>query len=178
MQIPFNIGGIGITANARGADGVGFEGVFTLNPLDRLSLTAILTYSGLEFSADAPEIGAVKGDSLPRRYDYQTTLVADYSFPFGTTDLEGFVNANWRWFDDTVSDTRTPPNGVAPLDISNYSTIGLTLGVRNDRYSASLYATNLLNDDSYIGFRGLAPNLYFGNPLRPRTIGLVLRADF
>ncbi|MCG8371179.1 MAG: hypothetical protein MJA32_11775, partial [Proteobacteria bacterium] len=84
----------------------------------------------------------------------------------------------WRWLDDTISDTRMPPNGVAPVDISSYSTVGLTLGVRKDRYSASLYSTNLLNDDSYIGFRGLAPTLYFANPLRPRTIGLVLRADF
>jgi hypothetical protein len=75
--------------------------------------------------------------------------------------------------DDSVSDIIE----INKADVDGYVTLGTTLGVTANEWSAELFATNLTNE-----YAELSNNFVFDRervtPLRPRTIGVRVGYDF
>ena len=63
------------------------------------------------------------------------------------------------------------------MELDSYMTLGATLGVTADSWSAELFATNLTNE--YVELSG---NFVFDReritPMRPRTIGIRFSYDY
>ena len=60
----------------------------------------------------------------------------------------------------------------------SYDVANLNLGFSTERFDASVYVTNLFDDDSWVNYATNFAGFALGVPMRPRTFGVVLRAKF
>lgn len=166
--------------NAANAEIQGIEGDFTWAPYAVEGLTIAGAFSLLDTEVTdvlTPTNDVLAGSELAFAPAWQGNLRARYEWDLETqiagSDLTAHVMPQLVFSDDSVSDIIE----INKADIDGYVTLGGTLGVTADQWSAELFATNLTNE-----YAELSNNFVFDRervtPLRPRTIGVRVGYDF
>lgn len=175
-----NVGGNAVsdvTAN-------GLETTVTWQASDAFDLVASLAYTQSELDDDDPSIGGLEGEQLPGIPEWTWSLNGTYEFPLG--GMDGYVGAGVAYRDERktgfIGGTAGDGTIIAPptpnFTMPDYTTVDLRAGVRFDRYSISLYATNLFDEYAFQNANSLTADLGNAIVLRPRTIGAVLNIEF
>ena len=166
--------------NAANAEIKGVEGDFTWAPASVEGLTVAGAFSFLDTEVTevlTPTNDVLVGSELAFAPSYQGNLRARYEWDL-TRQIAGqmltaHVMPQIVFSDDSVSDIIEINKG----DIDGFVTLGGTLGVSADQWSAELFATNLTNE-----YAELSNNFVFDRervtPMRPRTIGVRVAYDF
>jgi len=148
--------------------------------------TLTSTIPGVAFNPNAD--GSVAGNECPRAPQHVASL---------TADLHKHVTENWSGFTniDYSFQSSEFPNVENLTETGNFNNVNLHVGVRSERFSASLFATNLTNNDTPYSSReyvdASAPDIPISvqtGPLfargfivalrRPRQLGINLTAHF
>ena len=110
--------------------------------------------------------------------EYTATAVASYGFRVSDT-LRGFVRGDYEQVGKSYgSFLISTPDAPNPSYINPaYHVVNLALGASFDRYELSLYAKNLLNDQTILQ-SPTVNTVTMGYTLRPRTTGIALQAKF
>lgn len=158
----------------------GLEATLEIQPMQDLTLAGSAAWTSSELDDDDPSLGGLEGEQLPRIPEWTLSLTGNYDFRIGN-NLDAFVAGGVNYKDDYKANFQGNGTTIVPanpnVDISSYTTVDLRTGIDFGRYRVSLYATNLL--DEY-GYQNATTNTVQGTAtvLRPRTVGLVLAADF
>ena len=165
--------GYAATVNAGDARSYGAEIETTLQLARDWSLGFNGSVDNAKISKAASGTGASDGDWLLGVPNYNFSVNVDGRHRI-TAAFSGYfhtdvdrVGHSYGSFDNTNPDYSRPA----------YTTVNMNLGVATGRYDVSLFARNLLNNDTIIQ----RPALLFINQgiiIRPRTIGLSVRATF
>lgn len=166
--------------NAANAEISGIEGDFTWAPYAVDGLTIAGAFSLLDTEVTdvlTPTNDVLVGSDLAFAPAWQGNLRARYEWDLeqrvdGQT-LTAHVMPQLVFSDDSVSDIIQ----INKADIDGYITLGGTLGVSAEQWSAELFASNLTNE-----YAELSNNFVFDRervtPMRPRTIGVRVGYDF
>ncbi len=166
--------------NAANAEIKGIEGDFTWAPYEVDGLTIAGAFSLLDTEVTevlTPTNDVLVGSDLAFAPAWQGNLRARYEWDLerqiAGSSLTAHIMPQLVFSDDSVSDIIE----INKADIDGYVTLGGTLGVTADQWSAELFATNLTNE-----YAELSNNFVFDRervtPLRPRTIGVRVGYDF
>ena len=166
--------------NAANAEIQGIEGDFTWAPYEVDGLTIAGAFSILDTDVTevlTPTNDVLVGSDLAFAPAWQGNIRARYEWDLeqqiAGSSLTAHVMPQVVFSDDSVSDIIE----INKADIDGYVTLGGTLGVTADQWSAELFATNLTNE-----YAELSNNFVFDRervtPLRPRTIGIRVGYDF
>ncbi|MEP1144241.1 MAG: TonB-dependent receptor [Henriciella sp.] len=166
--------------NAANAEISGLEGDFTWAPYSVDGLTIAGAFSLLDTEITdvlTPTNDVIAGNELAFAPAWQGNLRARYEWDLereiAGSSLTAHIMPQIVFSDDSVSDIIE----INKAEIDGYVTLGTTLGVTADQWSAELFATNLTNE-----YAELSSNFVFDRervtPLRPRTIGVRVGYDF
>lgn len=166
--------------NAANAEIRGVEGDFTWAPYEVEGLTIAGAFSILDTEITevlTPTDDVVAGSDLAFAPAWQGNLRARYEWDLeqevAGSPLVAHIMPQIVFSDDSVSDIIE----INKADIDGYVTLGGTLGVTADQWSAEIFATNLTNE-----YAELSNNFVFDRervtPMRPRTIGVRVGYDF
>ena len=163
--------GFRITQNAGQQEVTGIEFATTFAVTDGLQIQINGNYTNSELSTDAPAVGGSKGDRAPFIPEYTFNGIVDYQREL-SGDLQGFFLLSASYKADSYN--TYDRDFLIPSQVVG----NVRLGVRTDRYSATLYVNNF-SDENIIhnantGSSG-ETNWRVG---RPRTFGLQLMLDF
>jgi outer membrane receptor protein involved in Fe transport len=183
-QIQVIRGGLSVAGNAEAASSKGAEAAFSFMPTDGFTISATASYTDAQIDTDEQDLGAQKGESIPGSPKWQGTVSANYDFNIG--NVPAFIGGSWRYFGKhsagypgyTDTDGTFYPSSAPRLTVPSYTVLDARAGITTERFDVSVYATNLLNNDAWQSFGTSASAFSIGTPLRPRTIGVVLRAKF
>ena len=166
--------------NAANAEITGIEGDFTWAPYSIDGLTIAGAFSLLDTEITdvlVPTNDVLAGSDLAFAPGYQGNLRARYEWDLereiAGSSLTAHVMPQIVFSDDSVSDIVEINKG----DVDGYVTLGATLGVTADQWSAELFGTNLTGE-----YAELSNSFQFDRnrvtPMRPRTIGVRVGYDF
>jgi outer membrane receptor protein involved in Fe transport len=183
IQLFANVAGFGVNTNGGTANSKGLELTATARPVDGLNLFAGFSRTSAHLTEDTPAItGGLKGDRLPFAPKYTLTLGGDYERML-YRDYSGFVGATWSLvgpqnpgFDPTYKAVFGKR-----FDIPSYGRLDLRAGVRTGRWTLEAFAKNVTGSAGIIDVNiyGALPNKALEvSPLRPRTVGASLTANF
>ncbi|HTY48416.1 MAG TPA: TonB-dependent receptor [Steroidobacteraceae bacterium] len=168
--------------NSNVGDAVAFGGELEVRYrpgfLSGLQLSVNLGGEHAYITSAAASAPAQDGQDVLYTPEYTATAVADYSFRI-TDALEGFVRGDFEQTGKSygsflVSTAEAPnPTYINPA----YHVVNLALGVSFSRYELSLFAKNLLNDQTILQ-SPVVNTVTMGYTLRPLTAGIALRAKF
>lgn len=178
LQIVALRNGVGVVANASSAAIKGAELTITTRPTAALSLVAAVSLLDAQLDADSPDLGGLKGDSLPDSPDLTLAVSADYGFTLGGYDAD--LGGTVRYVDDRVSSFDMSA-GTPQHTLPDYTTVDLRAGIDFSGFRAQLYVRNLFDT-----FGELSAQTSFSvaggpiqiTPLRPRTVGLTVTKRF
>lgn len=181
-------GSVFITVNGGGATSRGLELSLQSRTSGPWSFTASYAYTDATLSTDAPGIvdgaDAYAGDRLSGTPEHQGSLYANYyrSLPNGWNLDAGY---GITVTSDVLTKVGLRNDGET---LGGYALHSASIGIGEDRWSAAIYAENLLDkfaetavrqDPTFIrDVNGFASRRYFRNVLRPRTVGVELRYRF
>lgn len=178
LQIVAVRNGVGVVANASAAAIKGAEVTVTARPTPALSLVGAVSLLDAQLDADSPDLGGLKGDSLPDSPDITASLSADYAFTLGGYDAD--VGATVRYVDDRVSSFDNSA-GTPQHALPDYTTVDLRAGVDFGGVRAQVYVRNLFDEFGELSATtsfSLAGGPIQITPLRPRTVGMTLTKRF
>lgn len=166
--------------NAANAEISGIEGDFTWAPYSVDGLTIAGAFSLLDTEITevlVPTNDVLAGSELAFAPAYQGNIRVRYEWDLerriGGSSLTAHVMPQLVFSDDSVSDIVEINKGA----VDGYVTLGGTLGVTADQWSAELFASNLTNT-----YAELSNSFQFDRnrvtPMRPRTIGIRVGYDF
>ena len=170
--------------NASSARSVGLEVEATWSPTDRLDFAAGFSLTDAELREDIEFVGQA-GEQLPFAPDFNFGGNATYTHPLGEggnlfanvnifhiSEYKNFLSGAFSstiGFDPTLSEDDNTVGG--------YTDIGLTFGYSTDQFSATLFASNVLNEDGII-FLNSNTLESLAVLQRPRTIGVSISRSF
>jgi outer membrane receptor protein involved in Fe transport len=163
--------GFETTANAGEAQSKGVEVDGQLLLADAWRLDYGMSYIQAELTQDSAALGAQSGDRLPGSPEFQASLGLQADFSMAGRPM--FARADIAHTGDYYNNLQQ--SGLAA---GNFTTINLSLGAEiNDSVSVDFFARNLTNKE---GLTWIETELGDGraNYIRPRTIGIELRARF
>ena len=177
-----DLGPIGGDGNGDGATSKGMELSATMRPMDGLSFRATTAYTDATLSDDLPTGDASAGDRLPYAPEWTFNLGANYEWDL-SNEASAFVGGNLSLISDqaAVFDTSYEAAFGRRLVIDGYETIDLRAGIDFGRYRATAYVKNLTDNLglNYVGSFGARPGTAVSAaPIRPRTFGITVGADF
>ncbi len=163
--------GFETTANAGEAESKGVEIDGQLQLADDWRINYALSRTRAELTEDSAALGAQSGDRLPGSPEFQASfgVQADFSIAGLPTFARADIAHVGEYFNNLQQTGRSA---------GDFTTINLTLGAEiNDTISVDIFARNLTNED---GLTWIETELGDGraNYIRPRTIGIELRARF
>jgi iron complex outermembrane receptor protein len=165
--------GFGFSANSGKAVSKGFEIESTYEPIQGLTLAGGVSYTDAELKEASPGVKANAGDPLPLTAPWSWNFSAQYRRDIGG-GLDAFIRGEITHVGDRWNAYRAI--GPAATEMDAYDLVNLRLGVRNDRWSVALFASNLLDE------RAVTMRTAGSRPVelvaRPRTIGLNARVGF
>lgn len=183
-QIGVIRGGLGVAANAEKSSSRGAEAALSFKASDAVRLTATISHIDAKLEADEPDLGGAKGTQLPNSPEWAGALGLNYDFMLGA--LPAYVGGTWNYtgkipygfsgFTDRngVYHSTSNPRYLA----DDYSILDLQAGILTERYQASLYVKNVLNEYAYSTFTPNATASSLAVPVVPRTVGVTLRVNF
>jgi outer membrane receptor protein involved in Fe transport len=187
----------GITVNGGAAKSQGFESSFQFRPIPALVIQGSYSYTDAKLTEDVPgiitirttpndydsrpkftQLDALDGDRLPGSAKNSGSLGATYTMPM----RGGNVIANWTaTYRGSVVSRLGWDRGYGDK-LSSYVTNRASLTYETDKYSVSLFGTNIFDkyavvstgqDRSRIGVNdGVAVRYYQQTVLNPRTFGI------
>ena len=171
--------GFQFIGNFGAAESKGIEVELSSQLTDTLFVSANVGYTDAEFTETIGG-GAINtaGDPLQFVPEWTASLVLDYvSGDAVFNDMELFGRLDINYVDDSISLVNGENRGR-----DAYEQVGLRLGLRNYKYSWTLFASNLTNEIANLADnRSLAAETP-GRPRfvvsRPRTIGVEFKANF
>jgi outer membrane receptor protein involved in Fe transport len=166
--------------NAANAEIQGIEGDFTWAPYEIDGLTIAGAFSLLDTEITdvlVPTNDVIAGSELAFAPSYQGNIRARYEWDLetriGDSSLTAHIMPQIVFSDGSRSDIIE----INSAELDSYVTLGGTLGVTADQWSAELFASNLTNE-----YAELSNNFVFDRervtPMRPRTIGVRVGYDF
>ncbi len=166
--------------NAANAEITGVEGDVTWAPyaVDGLTIAGAFSLLDTEITEVlTPTNDVIAGEELAYAPSFQGNIRARYEWDLDTqiggSNLTAHVMPQLIFSDDSFSDIIE----INKAQIEGFTTLGGTLGVTADKWSAEIYATNLTNE-----YAELSNNFVFDRervaPMRPRTIGVRFGYDF
>lgn len=166
--------------NAANAEIKGIEGDFTWAPYSVDGLTVAGAFSLLDTEITevlTPTNDVLVGSDLAFAPSFQGNLRVRYEWELdreiGGSKLMAHVMPQIVFSDEAFSDIIE----INKSKTDGYMTLGTTLGVSADQWSAELFATNITNE-----YVELSNNFVFDrervNPMRPRTVGLRIAYDY
>lgn len=161
---------IGYQDNGGAAHSQGLEIEASVRPLTGLTLSTALSWNSARSDETVPGTNILDGDRLPDARDFTGSVSIEYTRPV-TAALAFFTRADYQYVGDAYADFS---NALSPVQDS-YSLVNLRVGVQWSEWTATLYADNLLNDDHVAHINDTGALAYL---VRPRSIGLNLRAEF
>jgi iron complex outermembrane receptor protein len=188
---------VGVNTNGQRARSRGAEVTATLRPTGGLSVTAVAAYNDAKLLDDTtpPDgglnlTGGLAGDRLPYAPEITATLAIDYEWSLAD-NVRAFVGGNVRMQSDQVA-------GFAPdyraafgrrIEIDGYQTVDLRAGVDFGRFTVQAFARNLFDEYGIVGagafptavqpaLGGSGLQYMTASTIRPRTIGLIIGAEF
>jgi iron complex outermembrane receptor protein len=179
-----NVGG-SYTGNAGAARNYGIEFQIDSRPVHWLQLGAAFQLSKNKIAKDDPNIsrpatgllGVNKGDVLPAAPEAQASTYAEVDFP--VAGYQGYVRANANYLGDEWTDFAH--NGTK---FGGFTTENLRAGINFGAYEVATYVDNLSNSQGATGALDaqVDPPVILNNQeafrIRPRTVGITLRAFF
>ncbi|MBN1238720.1 MAG: TonB-dependent receptor [Gammaproteobacteria bacterium] len=178
-------GNVPITVNGGGARSRGAELSLQAETAGPWSFTASYAYADAQLTTDAPGLvdgdDAFAGDRLAGTPQHQGSFYANYNRSLANGwDLD--VSYGLTFTSDYLTKVGMRGGGER---LGGYTLHSATVGVGQDRWSATLYADNLLDKFAETGVRldpsyvrdvgGFTMRRYFRNVLRPRTVGIEFR---
>jgi outer membrane receptor protein involved in Fe transport len=205
------LGENGLTVVTNAGDGRvrGFEFDLTWVPVDGLTIAGGGSFNDAKLTTDfcafanpnqdctipgpgglPNEVLAPSGTRLPDTARFKANAVARYEFPVGT-DLDAHVQGAIVYEGERNGDLRVETREIVG-DFPAYTTVDLSAGVRTERYSVELFATNLFDSngktsrsvqcgESVCGDPdGLTASggIFYNYTIRPRTVGLKFGTRF
>jgi iron complex outermembrane recepter protein len=176
------LGPLGGDGNGDGARSQGAEITATLRPTRGFDIVANLAYNDATLRDDLPEgNGGFAGDRLPYAPEWTANVSADYEWAIG--GATAFVGGNVRLVSDQQADFDDNYRTTfrRRLAIDGYATVDLRAGARFGAYNVTAFAKNLGNSRGLTnvgGFGARPGNLVSASPIRPRTLGITLGAEF
>ena len=166
--------------NAANAELQGIEGDFTWAPDSVDGLTIAGAFSILDSEVTevlVPTDDVVEGSDLAFAPGYQGNLRVRYEWDLeqeiAGQRLTAHVMPQVVFSDSSYTDIIE----INKMELDGYVTLGGTLGVTADKWSAELFATNLTNE-----YAELSGSFVYDRervtPMRPRTIGLRVSYDY
>ncbi len=151
---------------------------------DSFTIGATLGYSDAKLGSDEPDLGGAKGTQLPNSSKWAATVNFTYDFNIGS--IPWYFAGSWRYkgkvpvgFEGyTDSDGMFWQSSQPRYIIDAYSLVNLNVGFSTERFDASVYVDNVLDEYAYYNYATNNTGFALGVPTRPRTIGVVLRAKF
>jgi iron complex outermembrane receptor protein len=170
-----------LTANVGAARSQGVEMELSAAPVDNLLVEATASVGSAKITDPGEGVTLVqRGTPLQNVPDHLYSLAASYTFPLAIRPgANAFVRADARYVGASNAVTQTVISDPL-LELDAYTLVGLHVGVRYDRYTATLYCENLLNEipqlNAYV--RPGVPQITDVTTSMPRTIGISLRVDY
>jgi len=183
IQLLANIGGFGVNTNGGKAVSKGLEFSMVARPVEGLSLEASGSRTSARLSEDTPAItGGLKGDRLPFAPKWTLTVGGDYERPLNR-DYSGFVGATWALVGPQAPGFDPAYQAVFGdrFQIKSYGRLDLRAGVRTGRWTLEAFAKNVNNSQGLIdvnGYGALPNGALEATPMRPRTVGVSVTANF
>ena len=178
MQILAVRNGLGVVANAAKARSQGAELTVTAIPVPALIVVGAFGYTDAELTEDAPDLGGVKGESLPDAPELTAALSADYRF--GVGGYEAFAGTTVRYVADRNANFDQSV-GMPQYKLPDYTAVDVRGGVTLGSARLQLYCRNIADERGQLSaFTGTSAS---GGPanvsiLQPRTLGLSLDLSF
>lgn len=167
----------------------GFEASGSIRTDSGLVITGSASYVNSTLDNDeTAALGALAGEELQLLPRFTASLRANRDFPI-TADFDGFVSGGVRFVDQRntgyLGGTGSGGMPVVPLienfTMGSYMAADLSIGIRTNRFSATLYGNNLFDEYGFTG-GSARPAVGFtratANVLQPRTLGVILAVDF
>ncbi|MAK61584.1 MAG: TonB-dependent receptor [Ponticaulis sp.] len=165
--------------NAANAELRGVEGEFTWAPIEVDGLTIAGGFSFLDTEITevlTPTNDVLVGGELAFAPGYQGNIRARYEWDLEQQIAGQMLTAHVMPQIVFSDESRTDIIEINAVDLDSYTTLGGTLGVTGDNWSAELFATNLTNE-----YAELSGSFVFDReritPMRPRTVGLRFSYD-
>jgi len=166
--------------NAANAEISGIEGDFTWAPASVPGLTVAGAFSLLDTEVTdvlIPTGDVVAGSELAFAPSYQGNLRARYEWDLERQIAGSSLTAHFMpqiiFSDSSFSDIIE----INKAQLDSYVTLGGTLGVTADQWTAELFVSNLTNE-----YAPLSNNFVFDRervtPMRPRTVGVRMSFDY
>ena len=175
-----NIVNLFFSDNAANAEIQGVEGDFTWAPASVEGLTVAGAFSFLDTEVTevlVPTNDVLVGSDLAFAPAYQGNLRVRYEWDLeqeiAGQRLTAHIMPQVVFSDDSVTDVIE----INKMDLDGYTTLGGTMGVTGDNWSAELFASNITNE-----YAELSGSFVYDRervtPMRPRTIGLRISYDY
>ena len=166
--------------NAADAEIKGVEGDFTWAPASVQGLTVAGAFSILDTEITdvlVPTDDVQEGSDLAFAPPYQGNLRVRYEWDLeqriADQNLTAYIMPQVIFSDDSFTDVVE----INKMKLDGYTTLGGTLGVIGDNWTAELFATNLTNE-----YAELSGSFVYDReritPMRPRTIGIRFSYDY
>ena len=166
--------------NAANAELSGVEGEFTWAPASINGLTVAGGFSFLDSEVTevlTPTNDVLVGSELAFAPGYQGNIRARYEWDLEQTvagsTLTAHVMPQLIFTDSSVTDIIE----INKMELDGYTTLGGTLGVTADSWSAELFVTNLTNEHAELSGNFVNDRERI-TPMRPRTIGVRFSYDY
>ena len=126
--------------------------------------------------------GGFAGDRLPYAPEWTVNLAADYEWALGNT-ATAFVGGSVKLIGDRAGafDSNYQDTFGDRLQLDGYASADLRAGVQFDRFSINAYVRNVTDSRGLtsLGSFLLRPGTTLSaSPIRPRTFGVTVGADF
>lgn len=171
-----NAQGLNYFGNAGAATSKGIEAAATWYPVAGLQLSANVTHTIAELAADLPpgSVVASKGDELPTTPRWNGQFSTDYEFPLWG-QWSAVTGASYRYVGESAGYFTSPalPRYVLP----SYDVVDLRAGVKNDRWSVTLYAKNIGDSRGQVASY-LLSGVNRVSIIQPRTFGIAVASTF
>lgn len=165
--------------NAANAELRGVEGEFTWAPIEVDGLTIAGAFSFLDTEITevlTPTNDVTLGEELAFAPGYQGNLRARYEWDLQQQIAGQMLTAHVMPQVVFSDESRTDIIDINAIDLDGYTTLGGTLGVTGDNWSAELFATNLTNEHAELSGNFVNDRERI-TPMRPRTVGLRFSYD-
>ncbi len=114
------------------------------------------------------------GEVASAQPELTAVLHTEYTFPQLLGDSEGYVSALFNY----KGEIEVPGDTTGRLDSDSYATVDLFTGLRSDKWSAQLFAKNVLDEDGVVSRLPIEFGYNEVLVIPPRTIGFTASYNF
>lgn len=147
-------------------------------PVRDLTLMGTFGYTNAELAADAPDLGGVKGESLPDTPEITAALLVEYRFQL--SNYEAFAGGTVRYVDDRNANFDLS-TGMPQYELPDYTAVDVRTGITFGGTRFQLYCKNITDERGQLS--AITGTSVLGGPanvsiLQPRAYGLGVDVSF